>query len=50
MNVYTVIAGNGLMYAFMTKRHAMRFMTVHAGCHYSERYTYDEYAELYEQE
>lgn len=45
--VYTVIASNGLMYAFITKRDALRFMNQAAG-HYSERYTPEEYNELYE--
>lgn len=46
--VYTVIASNGLMYAFMAKRHAIRFMNAKPGAKYSERYEYEEYTDLYE--
>lgn len=43
--VYTVIAKNGLMYAFFAKKHALRFLE--QGGKYSERYTPEEYNLIY---
>ena len=47
--VYTVIADNGLVYAFHTKHHALRAMANWPNAKYSERYDYSEY-QLYEKD